>query len=129
MNIGQFVQQFNERTRELAGTIVPVVITVFSDRSFTFEVKSPPAAILLKKAASVAKGSAFPAVPSLASRTLGNRHRSVNVKPGANIRSLQPAAAAGHARLSSSIFEHPQLSNGGNLHDPGDGSAAPPQSF
>jgi large subunit ribosomal protein L11 len=57
VNIGQFVQQFNERTRELAGTIVPVVITVFNDRSFLFEVKSPPAAVLLKKAASVAKGS------------------------------------------------------------------------
>jgi len=60
VNIGQFVQQFNERTRELAGTIVPVVITVFNDRSFTFEVKSPPAAVLLKKAASVAKGSDNP---------------------------------------------------------------------
>jgi len=60
VNIGQFVQQFNERTRELAGTIVPVVITVFNDRSFIFEVKSPPAAVLLKKAASVAKGSDNP---------------------------------------------------------------------
>jgi len=60
VNIGQFVQQFNERTRELAGTIVPVVITVYNDRSFTFEVKSPPAAVLLKKAASVAKGSDSP---------------------------------------------------------------------
>ena len=60
VNIGQFVQQFNERTRELAGTIVPAVITVYNDRSFTFEVKSPPAAVLLKKAASVAKGSDNP---------------------------------------------------------------------
>ena len=60
VNIGQFVQQFNERTRELAGTIVPVVITVFNDRSFLFEVKSPPAAVLLKKAASIAKGSDHP---------------------------------------------------------------------
>jgi len=60
VNIGQFVQQFNERTRELAGTIVPVVITVFNDRTFTFEVKSPPAAVLLKKAAAVAKGSDNP---------------------------------------------------------------------
>ena len=60
MNIGQFVSQFNERTRELNGTIVPVVITVYSDRSFTFEVKSPPAAVLLKKAAEVAKGSGVP---------------------------------------------------------------------
>lgn len=60
VNIGQFVQQFNEKTRELAGTIVPVVITVYNDRSFTFEVKSPPAAVLLKKAAAVAKGSGNP---------------------------------------------------------------------
>jgi len=60
VNIGQFVSQFNERTRELNGTIVPVVITVYSDRSFTFEVKSPPAAVLLKKAAEVAKGSGVP---------------------------------------------------------------------
>jgi len=60
VNIGQFVSQFNDRTRELNGTIVPVVITVYSDRSFTFEVKSPPAAVLLKQAAEVAKGSGVP---------------------------------------------------------------------
>jgi large subunit ribosomal protein L11 len=60
VNIGQFVSQFNERTREMNGTIVPVVISVYSDRSFTFEVKSPPAAVLLKKAAEVAKGSGVP---------------------------------------------------------------------
>jgi len=60
VNIGQFVAQFNERTKDLAGTIVPVVITVYKDKSFTFEVKSPPAAVLLKKAAQVAKGSGVP---------------------------------------------------------------------
>jgi len=60
VNIGQFVSQFNERTREMNGTIVPVVITVYADRSFTFEVKSPPAAVLLKQAAEVAKGSGTP---------------------------------------------------------------------
>ena len=60
VNIGQFVSQFNERTRELNGTIVPVVITVFTDKSFTFEVKSPPAAVLLKQAAEIAKGSGAP---------------------------------------------------------------------
>jgi large subunit ribosomal protein L11 len=57
VNIGQFVSQFNERTKDLNGTTVPVVITVFTDKSFTFEVKSPPAAVLLKQAAEVAKGS------------------------------------------------------------------------
>jgi large subunit ribosomal protein L11 len=60
VNIGQFVSQFNERTREFNGTIVPVVITVYTDRSFTFEVKSPPAAVLLKQVAAVAKGSGTP---------------------------------------------------------------------
>jgi len=60
VNIGQFVSQFNERTKDLNGTIVPVVIKVYKDKSFTFEVKSPPAAILLKQAAGVAKGSGVP---------------------------------------------------------------------
>jgi large subunit ribosomal protein L11 len=60
VNIGQFVQQFNERTREMAGTVVPVVITVYNDRSFEFVVKSPPAAVLLKQAAKIAKGAANP---------------------------------------------------------------------
>lgn len=60
VNIGQFVSQFNERTKEFKGTIVPVVITVFTDRSFTFEVKSPPAAVLLKQAAQIEKGSGVP---------------------------------------------------------------------
>lgn len=60
VNIGQFVQQFNERTKDLNGMVVPIEITVYSDRSFTFEVKSPPAAVLLKKYANVAKGSGVP---------------------------------------------------------------------
>jgi len=60
VNIGQFVSQFNERTKSLNGTVVPVVITVFADKSFTFEVKSPPAAVLLKQAAEIAKGSGIP---------------------------------------------------------------------
>ena len=60
VNIGQFVQQFNDRTKEMAGTIVPVVISVYNDRSFDFIVKSPPAAVLLKQAAQIAKGSGNP---------------------------------------------------------------------
>jgi len=60
VNIGQFVSQFNERTKQLNGTTVPVVITVYMDKSFTFEVKSPPAAVLLKQAAEIAKGSGTP---------------------------------------------------------------------
>jgi len=60
VNIGQFVSQFNERTKGLNGTIVPVVITLYKDKSFDFEVKSPPAAVLLKQAAEIAKGSGVP---------------------------------------------------------------------
>jgi large subunit ribosomal protein L11 len=60
INIGQFVMQFNEKTKDLNGMIVPVVITLYKDKSFTFEVKSPPAAILLKKVAEIAKGSGTP---------------------------------------------------------------------
>lgn len=60
VNIGQFVSQFNEQTNELNGTIVPVEISVYEDKSFTFQVKSPPAAILLKQAAQIAKGSGEP---------------------------------------------------------------------
>ncbi len=60
INIGQFVSQFNERTKDLNGTIVPVVITLYKDKSFNFEVKSPPAAVLLKQAAEIAKGSGIP---------------------------------------------------------------------
>ncbi len=60
VNIGQFVQQFNERTKEMTGVTVPVVITVYNDRSFDFITKSPPAAVLLKQAAQIAKGSSNP---------------------------------------------------------------------
>jgi len=60
VNIGQFVQQFNERTKELNGMTVPVEITVYGDRSFDFIVKSPPAAVLLKLEAGIAKGSGVP---------------------------------------------------------------------
>lgn len=60
VNIGQFVQQFNDRTKDMAGTTVPVVITVYNDRSFEFIVKSPPAAVLLKQHAQIAKGSGNP---------------------------------------------------------------------
>ncbi|MEZ6061973.1 MAG: 50S ribosomal protein L11 [Planctomycetaceae bacterium] len=60
VNIGQFVQQFNDQTRDMMGTTIPVVISVYNDRSFDFILKSPPAAVLLKKAASIAKGSSNP---------------------------------------------------------------------
>ena len=60
VNIGQFVSQFNERTKDMNGMLVPVVISVYGDRTFDFIVKSPPAAELLKEAAGIAKGSGVP---------------------------------------------------------------------
>jgi large subunit ribosomal protein L11 len=60
VNIGQFVQQFNDRTRDQQGTIIPVEITVYSDRTFEFILKSPPAAVLLKQAAGIVVGSGEP---------------------------------------------------------------------
>lgn len=62
VNIAAFCKEFNERTKipELAGLVVPAVITVYSDRSFSFVLKSPPAAALLKQAAGVASGSSTP---------------------------------------------------------------------
>ena len=60
INLGQFVMQFNERTREAGGMPIPVVVRVFNDRSFDFVTKSPPAAALLKQAAGIAKGSGVP---------------------------------------------------------------------
>src|SRR6059058_1989140 len=53
VNIGQFVSQFNDRSKDQRGVTLPVVITVYSDRTFTFEIKSPPAAVLLKQAAGI----------------------------------------------------------------------------
>jgi large subunit ribosomal protein L11 len=62
VNIMEFCKQFNARTqqKELEGLIIPVVITVYSDRTFTFVTKTPPAAVLLKRAANIAKGSGTP---------------------------------------------------------------------
>ncbi|MCK5113623.1 MAG: 50S ribosomal protein L11 [Phycisphaerae bacterium] len=60
VNIGQFVSQFNEKTKDLNGTPVPVEIFVYGDKTFSFITKSPPASALLKEAAQIAKGSGVP---------------------------------------------------------------------
>lgn len=60
VNIMGFCKEFNAKTKDKAGLILPVVITVYADRSFTFILKSPPASVLLKKAAGLAKGSSVP---------------------------------------------------------------------
>jgi large subunit ribosomal protein L11 len=60
VNIMEFCKQFNAKTQKQAGLIIPVIITVYQDRTFTFELKTPPVAVLLKKEAAVAKGSGIP---------------------------------------------------------------------
>ena len=60
INMGQFIKEYNERTASLAGTIVPAVVTVFEDRTYTFVTKSPPAADLIRKEAGIEKGSGNP---------------------------------------------------------------------
>jgi large subunit ribosomal protein L11 len=57
INIGMFVKQYNDATRAQTGTVVPVELTIFKDKSFSFILKTPPASVLLKKAANIAKGS------------------------------------------------------------------------
>ncbi len=80
VNLGDFVTQFNDRTRELNGTPVPVIVTVYSDRSFDFIVKSPPAASLLKDAAGIAKGSGTPHVTKVGSVTIDQIDEIIKVK-------------------------------------------------
>lgn len=60
VNIAEFCKAFNARTQDQAGTIIPVVITIYADRSFSFITKTPPASVLLKQAAQIAKGSGEP---------------------------------------------------------------------
>lgn len=60
VNIPQFCQQFNDRTKDQMGYVIPVVISVYEDRTFSFETKTPPASDLIKKAAGIAKGSGEP---------------------------------------------------------------------
>ena len=80
VNIGQFVMQFNERTKEMKGTTIPVEITIYSDRSFEFITKSPPAAVLLKKAANIAKGSPVPNKDKVGSVTRAQMEEIAKIK-------------------------------------------------
>lgn len=70
VNLGQFVSQFNDKTREFNGMPIPVVVSCYNDRTFDFVIKSPPAAALLKKAAGVAKGSGVPNVTKVGKITM-----------------------------------------------------------
>jgi large subunit ribosomal protein L11 len=80
VNIGQFVSQFNEQTKDLNGTTVPIVITVYADKSFSFIVKSPPAAVLLKQEAGIAKGSGEPHIDKVGSVTKAQIRKIVEMK-------------------------------------------------
>lgn len=101
VNIGQFVQQFNAQTADLNGMPVTVVISVYGDRSFSFEVKSPPAAILLKDAAKVAKGSGVPNKDKVGSVTAAQLREIAEKKlPELNANTVEAAerVVAGTAR-------------------------------
>ncbi len=92
VNIGQFVTQFNEKTKDLQGTITPVEISVFKDKSFTFILKSPPAAVLLKKAAGIAKGSSEPNRDKIGKVTKSQIEEIAKVKmPDLNAKNLDMA--------------------------------------
>lgn len=80
INLGQFVSQFNERTREAGGMPIPVVVNVYNDRSFDFVTKSPPAAALLKQAAGIAKGSGVPNKEKVGTVTRGQLDGIVKMK-------------------------------------------------
>ena len=80
INLGQFVQQFNDKTKEAGGMMIPVVVTVYNDRSFEFITKSPPAAVLLKKAANIAKGSGVPNKEKVGTVTRAQLEEIANIK-------------------------------------------------
>ena len=99
--IPNFTKEFNERTKNDIGLIIPVVITVYADRSFTFITKTPPAAVLIKKAAGIESGSAVPNKTKVASLTKDQVRKIAETKmPDLNAASLESAMSmvAGTAR-------------------------------
>lgn len=101
VNIMEFCKQFNARTSEKQGLIIPVVITVYSDKSFTFVTKTPPAAVLLKKAVKVEKGSAEPNKTKVAKVTKAQLREIAQLKmPDLNAHDVEHAISmvAGTAR-------------------------------
>ncbi len=108
VNLGQFVQAFNDRTKEYAGTPIPVVVTVYNDRSFEFITKSPPAASLLKQAAGIAKGSGVPNRDKVGKVTAAQCEEIAQKKMAdLNARSIEQAALMiqGTARSMGLIVE------------------------
>lgn len=101
VNIMEFCKAFNERTANQAGMIIPVVITVYEDRSFTFVTKTPPAAVLLKKAAGLEKGSGTPNMQKVGKVTKEQLREIAELKmPDLNAASVEAAMRmiAGTAR-------------------------------
>jgi len=92
VNIGQFVQQFNDRTKDQAGTIIPVEISVYSDRTFDFILKSPPAAVLLKQAAGLVVGSGEPNKTKVG-RVTRDQVREIADRKMADLNAASPEAA------------------------------------
>jgi len=94
VNIVEFCKAFNARTQDQAGLIIPVVITVYSDRSFTFITKTPPAAVLLLKAAKLEKGSGEPNKSKVGTVTLDQVMQIAKLKmPDLNAHTVEQAAA------------------------------------
>ena len=92
VNIVEFTKQFNARTADQEGMIIPVVITVFSDRSFTFITKTPPAAVLVKKACGIKSGSGVPNKTKVASITKAQLEEIAKIKmPDLNAASEEAA--------------------------------------
>ena len=101
VNIMAFTKEFNERTKNDAGLIIPVVITVYADRSFTFITKTPPAAVLIKKACGIDKASGVPNKDKVAKITKEQIQKIAETKmPDLNAASLEAAMSmvAGTAR-------------------------------
>lgn len=101
VNIVEFTKQFNARTADMGDTVIPVIITVYADRSFSFITKTPPAAVLLKKAAGIQKASGVPNKTKVASVTKAQVEEIAKTKmPDLNAASLEAAASmiAGTAR-------------------------------
>lgn len=108
VNIVGFTKEFNERTAKDAGLIIPVVITVYADRSFTFITKTPPAAVLLKKAANIQSGSAVPNKTKVAKITEAKIREIAELKmPDLNASSIEAAMSmiAGTARSMGIVIE------------------------
>ena len=101
VNIVEFTKQFNARTADMGDAVIPVIITVYADRSFSFITKTPPAAVLLKKAAGIQKASGVPNKTKVASVTKAQVEEIAKTKmPDLNAASLEAAASmiAGTAR-------------------------------